>query len=113
LEASPVIGGKLPLGEVGGIYRDLGPEALLARRPEAMELIQAVGLGEEVICPHTTAAAIWSQSALHPLPAGQVMGVPADVAATVGGGLLSRASAGRLPLDHVLPRTRLEEHQYL
>jgi oxygen-dependent protoporphyrinogen oxidase len=68
LEASPVIGGKLRLGEVGGIYLDLGVEALLACRPEAMELIQAVGLGEEVICPHTMAAAIWSQGALHPLP---------------------------------------------
>lgn len=57
LEASPVIGGKLRLGEVGGIYLDLGAEALLARRPAAVELIQAVGLGDEVICPHTTAAA--------------------------------------------------------
>jgi phytoene dehydrogenase-like protein len=57
LEASPVIGGKLRLGEVGGIYLDLGAEALLARQPAAVELIQAVGLGDEVICPHTTAAA--------------------------------------------------------
>jgi protoporphyrinogen/coproporphyrinogen III oxidase len=109
LEASPVVGGKLRLGEVGGIYLDLGAEALLARRPEAVELIQAVGLGDEVIHPHTTAAAIWSHGELHPIPAGQVMGVPADITAIVGSGLLSRAGAARLPLDHVLPRTRIDE----
>jgi oxygen-dependent protoporphyrinogen oxidase len=37
------------------------------------------------------------------------MGVPAQAAALGGTGLLSRAAAARLPLDHVLPRTRFDD----
>lgn len=106
LEASPQVGGKLRLGEVGGIGVDLGAEALLARRPEALELIEAVGLGHEVVYPRTTAAAIWSRGRLHAIPPALVMGVPAQATALGGTGLLSRAAAARLPLDHLLPRTR-------
>jgi oxygen-dependent protoporphyrinogen oxidase len=57
---------------------DVGAEALLARRPEAVDLLHEVGLGDDVEHPATTRAAIWSRGRLHPMPAGTVMGVPGD-----------------------------------
>ncbi|MFD0275912.1 protoporphyrinogen oxidase [Kitasatospora sp. NPDC127111] len=89
LEASERLGGKLHGGEVGGVRVDLGAESMLARRPEAVELAQAVGLGEELEPPTTAKAAIWTRGALRPLPGGQVMGVPGDLAALAASGVLT------------------------
>ncbi|WP_406204394.1 protoporphyrinogen oxidase [Kitasatospora sp. NBC_01560] len=89
LEASERLGGKLFGGEVGGVRVDLGAESMLARRPEAVELARAVGLGAELEPPTTARAAIWTRGALRPLPGGQVMGVPGDLAALAASGVLS------------------------
>ncbi|MER5353280.1 protoporphyrinogen oxidase [Kitasatospora sp. NPDC002551] len=89
VEASERLGGKLWGGEVGGVRVDLGAESMLARRPEAVELARAVGLAEELEPPTTAKAAIWTRGALRPLPGGQVMGVPGDLAALADSGVLS------------------------
>ncbi|MCG6497400.1 protoporphyrinogen oxidase [Kitasatospora sp. A2-31] len=89
LEASERVGGKLRGGEVGGVRVDLGAESMLARRPEAVELAQAVGLGAELEPPTTARAAIWTRGALRPLPGGQVMGVPGDLDALEASGVLT------------------------
>ncbi|MFI8083497.1 protoporphyrinogen oxidase [Kitasatospora sp. NPDC086009] len=89
LEASDRLGGKLYGGEVGGVRVDLGAESMLARRPEAVELARAVGLGGELEPPTTAKAAIWTRGALRPLPGGQVMGVPGDLVALAASGVLS------------------------
>jgi protoporphyrinogen/coproporphyrinogen III oxidase len=102
-EGSPRLGGKLAVSEVAGIQVDEGAEALLARRPEGVGLAGAVGLGGELVSPGTTAAAIWTHGVLHPLPGGQVMGVPGDIAALARSGVLSVAGLARAALDLVLP----------
>ncbi|MFF8773162.1 protoporphyrinogen oxidase [Kitasatospora sp. NPDC015120] len=89
LEASERLGGKLWGGEVGGVRVDLGAESMLARRPEAVELARAVGLAERLEPPTTAKAAIWTRGGLRPLPRGQVMGVPGDLAALADSGVLS------------------------
>ena len=61
-----------------GLVVDVGAEAMLARRPEAVRLAEEVGLGPDLVEPATTRAAIWSRGRLHPVPAGTVMGVPGD-----------------------------------
>ena len=43
LEATDRVGGKLRLAEVGGVTLDVGAEAILARRPEGVELARASG----------------------------------------------------------------------
>src|SRR5262245_2697308 len=106
-EATPTIGGKLRLGEVAGLCVDEGAEALLARRPEAVDLIKDVGLGDQIAYPVTTAAGIWSRGGLHQLPTALVMGVPAEFGPLAASGLLSRGGLARVPLDRVLPRTTL------
>lgn len=103
LEAAPQIGGKLVVSDVGGIPVDEGAESLLARRPEAVELVQAVGLGDALVHPLTTAAAMWTRGALRPVPEGTVMGIPGDLVALARSGVLSPRGLARVALDRALP----------
>jgi oxygen-dependent protoporphyrinogen oxidase len=105
LEGSPQLGGKLIASEVAGVSVDAGAEALLRRRPEGTDLISAVGLGERLVLPGTTASAIWSRGALHPLPPRQFMGVPADLDGLAASGVLSAAGLTRARQDLELPAT--------
>ena len=105
LEGSPQLGGKLTASEVAGVSVDAGAEALLRRRPEGTDLISAVGLGARLVLPGTTASAIWSRGALHPLPPRQFMGVPADLDGLAASGVLSAAGLARARQDLELPAT--------
>jgi protoporphyrinogen/coproporphyrinogen III oxidase len=109
LESAPRIGGKLAVSEIAGIAVDEGAEAMLARRPEGTDLAAAVGLAGELADPGTTAAAIWTRGALRPLPAGQLMGVPGDLAALARSRVLSASGLARAALDLVLPASMPEE----
>jgi protoporphyrinogen/coproporphyrinogen III oxidase len=103
LEGSPHIGGKLRVSEVAGVAVDEGAESLLLRRPEAVDLTVAVGLGADLADAATTQAAIWSHGKMHPLPTGTVMGIPTDLNALARSGLLSARELARVPVDSWLP----------
>ena len=94
LEGSDRIGGKLRLAEVGGVTLDVGAEALLARRPEATDLCAELGLGDTVVHPSATSAAIWTRGALRPMPP-TVLGIPADVDALMASGIVERPPVSR------------------
>jgi protoporphyrinogen/coproporphyrinogen III oxidase len=70
-----------------------------------MELVRELGLGDALVFPGTTSAAIWSRGALHDMPSGHVMGVPADLGALARSRVLSAAGLARVPLDLVRPAT--------
>jgi oxygen-dependent protoporphyrinogen oxidase len=99
LEASPAVGGKLRLEKVAGIEVDVGAEAMLARRPEAVGLARAVGLGADLIHPLTTAAQVRAGGANHPLPARTMFGLPADVDAVRSSGVLTDAALDRIAAE--------------
>jgi oxygen-dependent protoporphyrinogen oxidase len=105
LDGAPRPGGKLAVAEVGGCRVDVGAEALLTRRPEGTSLIEAAGLGADLVPAGTTAARIWSRGAMRPLPARQFMGVPADPAELAQTGLLSAAGLARASQEPDLPGT--------
>ncbi|MEU5219898.1 protoporphyrinogen oxidase [Streptomyces sp. NPDC020807] len=107
LEAGDRLGGKLRAGEIAGAAVDLGAESLLARRPEAIALAEAVGLGDRLQAPATTTASVWSRGELVPMPKGHVMGVPGTAAAVEG--LLSEEGARRIGRDAELPPTEIGE----
>ncbi|GAB2588282.1 protoporphyrinogen oxidase [Streptomyces capparidis] len=107
LEASSRLGGKLHADEIAGVPVDLGAESMLARRPEAVDLARAVGLGDDLQPPAASGGALWTRGALRPLPKGHLMGVPGDLAALANSGVLSPRGLARLPLDRVLPRAPL------
>ncbi|MFF4956279.1 protoporphyrinogen oxidase [Streptomyces sp. NPDC001222] len=105
LEASDRLGGKLLPGEIAGVRVDLGAESMLARRPEAVALARAVGLGDRLRPPATATASIWTRGALRPMPKGHVMGVPGTASALLG--LLSDEGLRRIEEDAHLPRTEV------
>jgi protoporphyrinogen/coproporphyrinogen III oxidase len=104
-EGSADVGGKLRMSEVAGLPVDEGAEAMLARRPEGLALVRELGLGDALVYPGTTSASIWSRGALHDMPSGHVMGVPADLSALARSRVLSAAGLARVPLDLVRPPT--------
>ncbi|GAA1924851.1 protoporphyrinogen oxidase [Nocardioides marmoribigeumensis] len=107
LEGSDRVGGKLRLEEVGGVTLDVGAESLLARRPEAVDLVRDVGLGDDLVHPATTKARIWSRGRLCPLPR-SVMGIPGDLDDLRASGILSAAGMARVEGEPGLPRKILD-----
>ncbi|WP_326587351.1 protoporphyrinogen oxidase [Streptomyces sp. NBC_01294] len=103
LEAGPRLGGKLYAGELAGARVDLGAESMLARRPEAVALAEAVGLGAAVQPPATATAHLWTRGALRPMPRGHVMGVPGDLGPLAASGVLSAEGLARIEAERTLP----------
>ena len=106
LEGSPRLGGKLAVSDVAGIAVDAGAEALLARRPEGVALITALGLADQLAFPGTTTASIWTRGTFRALPRRQFMGVPADLDEVERSGLLSPAGMAAARQDAERPATR-------
>jgi protoporphyrinogen/coproporphyrinogen III oxidase len=109
LEGSPRLGGKLAVSEVAGIAVDAGAEALLTRRPEGLDLIRDVGLGDQLVTPGTTSSSIWTRQAMRPLPRRQFMGVPADLDDLARSGILSADGLARARQDPDLPATERDD----
>jgi protoporphyrinogen/coproporphyrinogen III oxidase len=103
LEASSAVGGKLRLGDLGGHAVDAGAESMLARRPEAADLARAVGLGEQLRQPATSAAQLLVEGRLRPFPPGTVMGVPGDLRALARSRVLTRRGVARARLELAMP----------
>ena len=108
LEAGPRTGGKLRLGEVAGQPVDLGAEAMLNRRPEAVDLVREVGLGESLVYPVTTSAGVWTRGAVRRLPR-TVMGVPADLPGLRESGIVGRRAVPRARLERAMRRLDVSE----
>jgi len=86
LEAGDRVGGKLRGGEVAGVTVDVGAEAMINRRPEAVGLARDLGL--EIVHPTTATSRIWTRGALRRLPR-TIMGAPVDLDGLAEAGILS------------------------
>ncbi|MGH3210841.1 MAG: protoporphyrinogen oxidase, partial [Trebonia sp.] len=95
LEGSPRLGGKLSASDVAGVAMDEGAEALLARRPEGIDLVTAVGLGGDLVPAGVTSSAIYTRGAMRSLPRRQFMGVPADLDELSATGVISPEGVAR------------------
>jgi oxygen-dependent protoporphyrinogen oxidase len=106
LEGAPRIGGKLAVAEVAGHLVDVGAEALLARRPEAIDLITELGLADQLVYPGSTTARIWTRGTFRSLPRRQFMGVPGDLDELERSEIVSPDGLARAREDAALPETR-------
>ena len=99
------LGGKLRTSPFAGLPAvDEGADAFLARVPEAIALCNELGLGDELVAPATGKAYLWWNGAMHRLPEGLVLGVPAGVARLARSDLLSWRGKARAALEPLLPR---------
>jgi oxygen-dependent protoporphyrinogen oxidase len=101
IEAGDALGGKLRISEVAGVAVDEGAEMFLQRVPEALDLVATLGRSDELVAPRTTSAGVWARGRLRPMPAGTVMGLPADPSRLRG--VLSPLEVARAEVDRVLP----------
>ena len=106
LEAGDRIGGKLHRIELAGHWYDTGAEAVLARVPEAVRLVEDLGLAGELVEPATLQASVVLPDGRYPLPAGTVLGVPASADGLEG--LLSADGVARVRAEAGLPPVRFE-----
>ncbi|MEU9195382.1 protoporphyrinogen oxidase [Streptomyces hundungensis] len=109
VESDAKVGGKLRTGTLAGVAVDEGAESVMALRPEAVELAEAVGLGRTLTDPAPAPVTVWTRDALRPMPAGHVLGIPADPTALAGTGLLSDAGLARLCAEPDRPPTPVTE----
>ena len=103
LEGSDRPGGKIAAGEMGGRTVPLGPDAFVARRPEALELCRDLGLGDELVAPGARHAALWTDGRLRQLPPGLALGLPTRIGPLARSGILSAAGLGRVAADLATP----------
>jgi len=106
LEAGDRVGGKLRAATVAGVSVDVGAEAMLARRPEGVDLATALGL--TIVHPTPATAQIYSRGAPRPMPR-SIMGVPMDVEALATSGILSPEGVERMRAETAIPVAPLEE----
>lgn len=103
LEASPRLGGKLRAAEFAGRTVDLAGDAFLARRPEATELCEELGISDELVPVGATGASIWARGTLRSMPEGSTLGVPTRWWPLARSGILSPGEALRVARDLVTP----------
>lgn len=77
IEQTSRLGGKLRTAELAGVPYDVGAEAFLNRRPEAVALINEVGLGDALVHPSGARSSVRAGGETRPIPGRTVMGVPA------------------------------------
>ncbi|HEV7147033.1 MAG TPA: protoporphyrinogen oxidase [Pedococcus sp.] len=107
LDAADRPGGKLRREPVAGVAVDVGAEAVLARRPEALTLMNEVGLAGDIENPATTSASIWSRGDLHPLPKGTLLGIPSQPSAALG--ILSASEVARAEHEEPWPGGQFDD----
>lgn len=86
IEGSRRLGGALRTVELGGLALDVGAEAFLMRRPEAVELIDELGLRGRLAHPTPAAPTVRAGGRTMGLPTRTVLGLPSaatDVAAVL------------------------------
>lgn len=105
VEGAEELGGKIRSATVGGATVDVGAEAFLVRRPEAIDLVAELGLSIEH--PVTADAAVLSDGRLYSLPSGTVMGIPRDLRALRRSGLVGWGGWVRAGLERWQPGRRL------
>ncbi|HKS44100.1 MAG TPA: protoporphyrinogen oxidase [Amycolatopsis sp.] len=105
LESTGSLGGKLRTAELAGRRYDVGAEAFLARRPEAIALIEEIGLAGELTHPTAARSTVRAGGRRVALPGGTLMGVPGSVGAVAD--VLSDAGRATVAAEGDLPPVSL------
>jgi len=88
VEASDRFGGAIQGQQLGAVTVDVGAEAFAIARPETLDLIKALGLGDRVVAPRRSDSRLIVPQGIFPMPHA-VLGIPTnpladDVVAIIG-----------------------------
>lgn len=109
-EASDRWGGKIFSSPVGDRLVDAGPDTFLARAEAGKRLCTDLGLDAELTSPVAPVPAyVVAGGALHPLPAGSMLGVPTDLDRLAASGLVSADGVAAAAADLELPATPIDD----
>ncbi len=97
IEGSRRLGGALRTVELGGLPLDVGAEAFLVRRAEALGLVEELGLRGQLTHPTAAAPTVRAAGRTATLPTRTVLGLPG--AATDVAGLLSAQGVARVAAE--------------
>lgn len=101
VEGSQRLGGALRTVELGGLPLDVGAEAFLMRRPEAVNLVEELGLRGQLTHPTPAAPTVRAGGRTVALPTRTVLGLPG--AASDVAGLLSEQGVTRVAAEPTMP----------
>jgi oxygen-dependent protoporphyrinogen oxidase len=107
IESATRVGGALTTANFAEHVVDLGADSFLARRPEAVNLVHELGLGDQLEAVGASGAWIFLRGALNELPTGLVLGVPTSAKTLHQFKGLTHAARWRVRRDGFLPK-RLE-----
>lgn len=100
-EATDRIGGKLYTVAFEGGPTDMGAEAFLSRRVDAVEFFTELGVGDSLVAPSGLGSLVYVDGEARPLPRGGVMGIPAASASVAH--LVSEETAARIDAEGDAP----------
>ena len=105
IESRPRLGGVIYTERVEGCVIEGGPDSFLSIKPAAMELIQELGLADEVIGSndHLRKTYIWKRGQLVPIPDGLQLMVPTKVLPMLTSRLLTWRTKVRMALELLHP----------
>jgi protoporphyrinogen/coproporphyrinogen III oxidase len=101
LEASPRWGGAIRTEREAGFLLEGGPDTVLASKPDAVELIRALGLQDRIVPtdPKRSSVFVRRRGRLHRMPAGMVLGVPTRLGPLLRSGLFGWRAKLRMALE--------------
>ena len=114
-EASDRPGGVVRTAEVAGIRLDVGAESFATRGGHVRRLIDGLGLGDAVTAPNPAGAwvAVLPKGAAAPLPAGGVLGIPANPWDPAVRRIIGWGGAWRSYLDRLRPPLTIGQERSL
>lgn len=106
IESQPVWGGRVCTERALGYLVEGGPDSFIVRKPWALELVEELGLGGEVVetPPERRHVGVLFRDRLERLPEGMLMAVPTRLGPLLKTPLLSPRGKARVLLDLLLPR---------
>lgn len=107
-ESTSRLGGKLHTTEVAGLPVDVGAEAFLLRRREAIELVAEIGLEDLVVHAGSAKPTVRAGGRTVGLPRRTLMGIPAEAAEVSG--VLSERGVAAVAAERELPAVQMPAH---
>jgi oxygen-dependent protoporphyrinogen oxidase len=106
-EASPRLGGIIRTEHVDGFTIEAGPDSILAQKPAAIALCEALDLGSRLITTNVPRTAfVLKDGQLHALPSPSVLGIPTTWKGLIHYDLLSPRARVRLAVEPLIRRQR-------